>query len=285
MTKDNIFYIYLFGFNETHTRVFKNICWLSNSRIRIYNITNNISKSKIILLNIDNPQTINFWKYTKHNQNTSNIIPVWVGSQESKSDKQHCIYYPIVASQVLSELDQIAVADYHYAPELTIAENSDTSLFTSLIHENIDKNIDKINEVLVVDDSMTIRKQIEIELTGLNIPADYAESGEQALELILKNRYKLIFMDVVMPGIDGYKTCKIIRSNKNNRNINIVMLTSRSSPFDKLRGTLAGCVSYLTKPVSHDNFFKTVDKYYSQTENNNSIPITNNSIPITNNLR
>lgn len=90
---------------------------------------------------------------------------------------------------------------------------------------------------------------------------DTAETGEQGLEALENNRYDIIFLDVVLPGADGYQVCKTIRKNMETKHTPIVMLTSRSSPFDKVRGSLAGCSSYLTKPVDYDNFFSVLEGY------------------------
>jgi two-component system, cell cycle response regulator len=74
--------------------------------------------------------------------------------------------------------------------------------------------------------------------------------------------YACVFLDVVMPGIDGYQVCKLIKSNKHAiKKTAVVMLTSRSSPFDKLRGSLAGCDEYLTKPLDEERLLAVIAKF------------------------
>jgi twitching motility two-component system response regulator PilG len=74
--------------------------------------------------------------------------------------------------------------------------------------------------------------------------------------------YTCVFLDVVLPGIDGYQVCKLIKSNKQAvKRTAVVMLTSRSSPFDKLRGSLAGCDEYLTKPVDENRLLEVIAKF------------------------
>jgi two-component system, cell cycle response regulator len=119
---------------------------------------------------------------------------------------------------------------------------------------------------LVVDDSPTVRKQLVLELGNFNIQVDTAETGEQGLEMLEKNKYDIIFLDVVMPGADGYQVCKVIRRNQNTKLTPVVMLTSKSSPFDKVRGSLAGCNAYLTKPVDYENFYQVLEEYLAQTK-------------------
>ena len=81
------------------------------------------------------------------------------------------------------------------------------------------------------------------------VAAMMAEDAEAALDLIEGRNYDVIFLDVVLPEMDGYKVCKLIKADAMTRSIPIVMLTGKSSPFNKVRGVMAGCDHYLTKPV------------------------------------
>jgi twitching motility two-component system response regulator PilG len=117
---------------------------------------------------------------------------------------------------------------------------------------------------LVVDDSLAVRKQIGIALEQSEIRPEYANCGEVALELLGKNSYDIIFLDVVMPGIDGYSVCRSIKRNRATRHIPVIMLTGKSSPFDKVKGKLSGCNTYLTKPVARKAFEDTLKAYLKQ---------------------
>jgi twitching motility two-component system response regulator PilG len=114
---------------------------------------------------------------------------------------------------------------------------------------------------LVVDDSPTVCKQLELELQNFNIQADIAETAEMGLVMLAQRKYDLIFLDVVLPLTDGYQACKEIRKNPKTKHTPIIMLTSKSSPFDRVRGSLAGCSTYLTKPVDYNMFRHTIEKY------------------------
>ena len=116
--------------------------------------------------------------------------------------------------------------------------------------------------VLVVDDNATVRKFMETRLAPYGFNVDFAETGEQAVGLTGSNEYTCVFLDVVLPGIDGYQVCKLIKGNKQAvKRTAVVMLTSRSSPFDKLRGSLAGCDEYLTKPVDENHLLEVIAKF------------------------
>ncbi|WP_397597209.1 response regulator [Silanimonas sp.] len=115
-------------------------------------------------------------------------------------------------------------------------------------------------QALVVDDSATVRTQLRDALAQIGMVTEVADSAAAALALLEQGRFDLALLDVVMPGADGYELCRTIKHNPYTRGIPVVMLTSRSSPFDRARGALAGCDSYLTKPVSAQAFFAAVDK-------------------------
>lgn len=116
--------------------------------------------------------------------------------------------------------------------------------------------------VLVVDDNATVRAFMQAKLAPYGFEVDFAETGEEAIGLSGTQEYTCVFLDVVLPGIDGYQVCKLIKSNKQAiKKTAVVMLTSRSSPFDKLRGSLAGCDEYLTKPLDEDRLLEVIAKF------------------------
>ena len=119
----------------------------------------------------------------------------------------------------------------------------------------------KADSVLVVDDNLTVREFMKSKLAAFNFNVDYAENGEQAIGFTGQKHYACIFLDVVMPGIDGYQVCKLIKSNRSAQKTAVVMLTSKDSPFDKIRGSMSGCDAYLTKPVDEEKLLETIAKF------------------------
>jgi two-component system, cell cycle response regulator len=104
--------------------------------------------------------------------------------------------------------------------------------------------------VLVVDDSLAIRNYMRSLLEAGGFAVSMADSVEIALELVNQKSFECVFMDVMMPGIDGYEGCRQIKAKmRGARALPVIMLTSKSSPFDRIRGKMAGCDAYLTKPV------------------------------------
>lgn len=109
---------------------------------------------------------------------------------------------------------------------------------------------------LVVDDNPTVRLQLVKVIERMGLECDTAEGGEEGLQMLAQQRYNIIYVDVVMPDMDGYKLTREIKRNRDHKSTPVVILTSKSSPFDRARGALAGCDTYLTKPVELKRLFE-----------------------------
>lgn len=116
-------------------------------------------------------------------------------------------------------------------------------------------------KVLVIDDSNTIRRSAEIFLKQGGHEVLLSEDGFDALSKVNDHLPDLIFCDILMPRLDGYQTCAIIKRNAKFSNIPIVMLSSKDGVFDKARGKMAGSQDYLTKPFTKDQLLQTVQSF------------------------
>lgn len=105
-------------------------------------------------------------------------------------------------------------------------------------------------KILVVDDEKDILELIDYNLTKNGYRVKTAASGEDALELIRENDYDLIILDLMLPGVDGFDLCKIIKSDKQRGNIPIIMVTAKAEEADKVAGLEIGADHYVTKPFS-----------------------------------
>lgn len=112
--------------------------------------------------------------------------------------------------------------------------------------------------VLVVDDSATIRRSAETMLANEGYQVVSAENGFEALSKITQHHPDLIFVDIMMPRLDGYQTCAIIKNNNEFRKTPVVMLTSKDGLFDKARGRVVGSDQYLTKPFTREELLGAV---------------------------
>ena len=116
-------------------------------------------------------------------------------------------------------------------------------------------------KVLVVDDSNTIRRSAEIFLKQGGHEVLLAEDGFDALAKINDYQPDLVFCDILMPRLDGYQTCAIIKRNARFAGIPVVMLSSKDGVFDKARGRMVGSQEYLTKPFTKDQLLQAVAQH------------------------
>lgn len=113
-------------------------------------------------------------------------------------------------------------------------------------------------KVMVIDDSNTIRRSAEIFLGQAGCEVLLAEDGFDALAKITDHRPDVIFVDIMMPRLDGYQTCALIKKNPRLSATPVIMLSSRDGLFDRARGRMVGSDEYLTKPFTKDSLLKAV---------------------------
>jgi twitching motility two-component system response regulator PilG len=116
-------------------------------------------------------------------------------------------------------------------------------------------------KVLIIDDSNTIRRSAELFLRQAGYEVILAEDGFDALSKISDHQPSIIFVDVMMPRLDGYQTCALIKQNPVYRRTPVIMLSSKDGLFDRARGRLAGSDQYLTKPFNKDGLVRAVMDY------------------------
>ena len=116
-------------------------------------------------------------------------------------------------------------------------------------------------KVLVIDDSNTIRRSAEIFLRQGGHEVVLAEDGFDALAKVNDHTPELIFCDILMPRLDGYQTCAIIKRNPRFAHVPVIMLSSKDGLFDKARGRMVGSEDYLTKPFTKEQLLKAVNTF------------------------
>lgn len=116
-------------------------------------------------------------------------------------------------------------------------------------------------KILVIDDSNTIRRSAEIFLKQGGHEVMLAEDGFDALAKVNDYQPDIIFCDILMPRLDGYQTCAIIKRNARFAGVPIVMLSSKDGVFDKARGRMVGAQEYLTKPFTKDQLLQAVQQF------------------------
>jgi CheY-like chemotaxis protein len=205
----------------------------------------------ILLVNYDNPLALS--EKDTIVSKCGSKVKIVAASQSALSDESiayslhpYQVHGILLAARILSVLDKTADTS------ATTQPNPPEALITA----STEKATGYL--VLVVDDSVSIQKSLELNLLTLKSISeiDFADSGEMALEKIEAKQYDIIFLDVMMPGIDGYETCTQIRKKPLYKKTPIVMVSAKCSPLDEVKGIVAGCTTYLTKPVQNEAFQK-----------------------------
>lgn len=116
-------------------------------------------------------------------------------------------------------------------------------------------------KVMVIDDSNTIRRSAEIFLKPSGCEVILAEDGFDALSKISSERPDIIFLDIMMPKLDGYQTCALIKRNTKFKTTPVVMLSSKDGIFDRARGKMVGSDQYLTKPFTQETLLEAISTF------------------------
>lgn len=190
---------------------------------------------------------------------------IQVSKSAPADDSLGHIRYPLVSSRVIRTLDEMTSEneeeDEEELREAEAAADERFSKYQPLEADDVAADTEsKGYTVLVVDDNKAMQQALALELDKLPAAVNvaYADTGEQALELSGTQAFDFIFLDILMPGIDGFETCTRMREIPALKKTPIIMLTSKTSPLDEVKGIMAGCSTYLTKPIDPVEFQKVI---------------------------
>lgn len=242
------------GLEDTELKLLKSIIRLSQCRPQGGYVFNdaNVENSDVVIVNTANLKALEAWMKISTLPQPPELL---LYSLTPPADYQQLyLSRSFWHSKTIATLDQISKR----------RQESIWSTTTKVSHALASVSNEKLR-ALVVDDSPTVCTQLNIELKKFNIQADIAETEEDALKLIQVNDYDIFFLDVVLPGTDGYQLCKTIKKIPRFRSAKMIILTSKSSAFDRMKGVLAGCNNYLTKPVDYERFSKVISECTEKT--------------------
>jgi twitching motility two-component system response regulator PilG len=114
---------------------------------------------------------------------------------------------------------------------------------------------------MIIDDSNTIRRTAEALLKKAGYEVLTAADGFEAMSLITDHHPDIIFVDIMMPRLDGYQTCLLIKNNKQYKHIPVIMLSSKDGLFDRARGKIAGSQEHVNKPFTQEELIEVISKY------------------------
>lgn len=251
--------------DEREWRVLTSVTRLTDGRPRAYLFEELSGKSPdIYLVDGENAHSVQSWQaISAWNHAPAMLLKSTPDDSPGKWEFTRQLS-PSCLLKLVKMLDQISTQELGYLPELNIGREDSASvpsLAANAAAAAFPVTETSIFSALVVDDSSTVRAQVGLGLKLFGVSADFAESAEQAFELLEIRNYDIAFLDVVLPGADGYQICKSIKKNAKHRQTTVIMLTSKSSAFDRVKASLAGCDSFLTKPVENEQFQQVLKKY------------------------
>jgi twitching motility two-component system response regulator PilG len=264
---NKVFKVSVIGLASNEQNTLGSIFKLAASRSRQYTLVGPQERpnAEILLVDADDANALNDWRSFSVHHSHIPIVKVIKAAPPEGSNEVY-LRRPLTLKRVLEVLDKVTIEYYKFVPELKVGSesgnlNKEDAAAIQIAISSVKPPSSTGIKALVVDDSLPVRKSMEIQLGLFGMEMDFAETGEQALEFTQKKVYDIIFLDLMLPGIDGYKVCKEIKSHKLSKNTPVVMLTGKGSRFDKLRGTMAGANVYLTKPVEQEKLKEVIKQF------------------------
>lgn len=243
---------------DSETKVIYSVISISQDRTPKFELQDRtVDKAQlpdVVIINSDNVGAIERWHaYQLMQENKSHISGIMIGSEAPEG----CKYFlgkPLLANRLLTLLERVVIEEHQFQPTSVFSQEDNIApLEATGMHKNV--------SILVVDDSLPIRTQLKLALSSITKNVDFAEDGEEAIKLIEKKHYNLAFLDVILPNMDGYKICKMIKRDPKQKDTSVIMLTSNSSPADRVKGKAAGCDTYMIKPVKREVFEEVVHEF------------------------
>ncbi|MGZ3237774.1 MAG: response regulator [Burkholderiaceae bacterium] len=259
------FVLEMVGFSDAEKAMLTSTFRLTGRRPMFYaEPTSPDERTDVHLVNADNPEALK----QLHNNPPNVHAPAVLVGRTRVSTGWPFVDKPIHWMRLFEQLDMVMQAALQERAKRQ--DSTDGKWDGRTYRRSIDKDAPQepvfiepnpTETVLVVDDSATVRAFMRAKLAPFRFDVDFAENGETAIDMAQAKAYTCIFLDILMPGMDGYQVCKLIKSSSSTKNTAVVMLSSKSSTFDKFRGNWAGCDAYLGKPVGEDELLATIAKF------------------------
>jgi len=265
-TESRDFTIALCGFSDNEQKALDRAFMLSKVRPRHYlRWQEGRQRPDICIVNEDLPAGPRDWMELRGRLAGALLPVIRVGFAEQATalfDGALNVFFkrPVLANRILKTLDDLVTDAYQFAPELAIHDAMAAP--TQSERAQPQEPAHSAKRIMVVDDSESVRTMMEMQLTKAGYAVDFAASGEESLRKALEQSYDLIFLDIMLPGINGYEVVRVLKRNMRVKTP-VVMLTGKSSRLDKLRGKLSAADAYLTKPLAIADLNATLQRYLS----------------------
>ena len=275
--KRKLFHIGILGLTQIERLTVASVCSLTQSRACHYQVLSPERgiEADIMLVDVDDERALQMWQASPLYR--SGRPALLIGR-----DPAAVTGYPYVlprssfAARLVRQLDQITLQELRYFRGMTIGADTanarpadlralDTGMFEHLNaaqpgQTGAHTGLHALPRVLVIDDCVVVQAKMRALLGMHGLSADLVDNAEQGIELMQDTRYAVVFLDIVLPGMDGYAACRQMKAT-DRACTPIVMLSSRDSALDKMRGHMAGCNRYLTKPIAIESLQKVLHDF------------------------
>lgn len=246
----------VFGLTATQRMVLASLCKLSQNREVAYSMpeSGGGGSADIAVVDADDAAAVQHWKGSSV---PAGAPVVFVSAQPLTDLETH--QYNLIRSHLsgglLQLLDRVAVSELRHRAPVVVSDD------ISVRHEAAPQRSEhrtSAARALVIDDSLSVRTQMNLCLEKLDISVEMAEDAHRGLEKLQERYYDLVFLDVILPDMDGYQVCKLIKRDPRTQRVPVVMLTSKGSTINRIQGSIAGCNRYLIKPATERDVAKVV---------------------------
>lgn len=246
----------ILGLSRVQRATVLSVCNLSSGRPRGYAVVppTLVHKADILLVDGDDNKAVNHWEQLAGRAPAIIISAGGAGANGAR----YSLTRAALPSRLMRMLDAVTIQELKYVPELVVGD--DVQAARPVTGESTARRSFG-PRALVVDDSYAVRKQMQICMDLYGMAVDFAETAEDGLEKVRSRPYDIVFMDVILPGMDGFRACRQLKADRQTRGIPVVMLTGKGTAFDRLRGTMAGCNRYLTKPVRAEDLHTVLQSF------------------------
>lgn len=260
----------VFGLTATQRMVLASLCKLSRNRTISYSLadTDAARSADIIIVDADDPAAVEGWKGVAP-VGRAPVVFVSAAPLTDLDANQYNLIRSHMSGGLLQVLDRVAAGELRTRAPVVVSD--DAAVEREAPQPPHAQQGSTYARALIIDDSLSVRTQMRLCLEKLDIAADLAEDARQGLDKLQEGYFDLVFLDVMLPDMDGYQVCKLIKKDPDTRRVPVVMLTSKGSPINRLQGSIAGCDRYLIKPATEKDVIKVVRAFVPGVPDNFSL--------------
>lgn len=239
----------VFGLSGAQRMVLASLCRLSRNREVTYRLQAEYESRSgdIVIVGDDHEHARPRWE---HAPSGTPVVHVSAQPMADLPEKHYRISPTQLSGGLLHLLNRISANEFGRSRNGRTFNGGDCS--REFRREDIEATVAK---ALIIDDSLSCQTQIRLCLENYHITVSVAANGSEGIEKLRERPVDIVFLDVMLPDMDGYQVCKLIKKNPETRKIPVVMLTGKGSPINRLQGSFAGCDRYLVKPVAEGDVF------------------------------